>query len=540
MKKYFSSLILLLTLIPYWVQSQDSFVENVAGHISKNIAITGETIWFSMNVHIPNTQNQSSKIAYAELVNREGQAVLQTILPLASGVAEGYLEIPAHLESDHYLLRLYTRISPILSNNGVFNKFITVINPKNPPKNFHDKEIPQNYQFKGFGDKVENKFEVKFKDDLEIEIPEKLKSKNLTVSVSVSNPFLPEKFQGHIDGRIYKKLPSDWNLIPETFGHIIAAKTLDNKVDTTETFFVSAHGKQSVVFSSKPNLEGDLYFELGAFKDYSFLIAQSSDTDKQLNFSPVSPFLPFQLNEDFAFPPLNLGPSDKAFLLDLILSSQIVSYYFPLKKPESLPIITGFLPDITYFLDDYTRFDDVETTLREYVPEVWVRKQSKNTLFKVSNTPLNDVFRENPLILLDAMPVFDADALAKFNPIKIKKLEVITREFSFNKDKFSGVISFTSYDNDFGGFELPEKALYLNYPEIQKPKQLTSPHFNADLGNRNSPDFRTSLLWIHNSNPLDKLNINISEIKGEYEILISTIEDNGEIKYAKSILRVED
>jgi hypothetical protein len=39
---------------------------------------------------------------------------------------------------------------------------------------------------------------------------------------------------------------------------------------------------------------------------------------------------------------------------------------------------------------------------------------------------------------------------------------------------------------------------------------------------------------------MDKLKINTSEIKGEYEILISTIEENGEIKYSKSVLRVED
>ena len=542
MKKYSSYLkyLLFLIFLPFCVQGQEVFVETVTAHISKNIAVSGETIWFSMNVHHTNNQNMSSKIAYAELVNREGTAVIQTLFPLESGVADGYLEIPEHLESDHYLLRLYTRISPILGNKGVFNQFITVINPKKPPQNFPDKGTSTNYQFKYFGNQIENEFEIKPKAELEFKIPKKLQGKSTNISVSILNPFLPEKFQGHIDGSIYRKLPSDQNLIPETFGHIIAAKTLDPKVDTTETFFLSVHGKQSVVVSSKPNLKGDLFFELGAFKDYAFLIAQSSNTENQLNFSPVSPFLPFTLKEDFVFPPLHLDPSDKDFLLDLILSSQVVSYFFPLEKTERLPIITGFLPDITYLLEDYTRFDDVETTLKEYVPEVWVRKQSKKTLFKVSNTPLNDVFRENPLILIDAMPIFDADALAKFNPVKIRKLEVITREFSFNKDKFSGVISFTSYDNDFGGFELPEKALYLNYPEIQKPKKLQSPHFILDSDNQNAPDFRTSLLWLKHSPSVDKVKIKTSEIKSAYEVLMSTVEDNGEIRFSKSLLKVID
>lgn len=542
MKKIFPfvGLSFLLILFPFWVQGQNDLAESVKAHVSKNIAVAGETIWFSLNVQMPKSQYPNSKIAYVELINREGQPVTQSIHALESGVNEGYIEIPDQLESDHYLLRFYTRISPILNENGVFNQFITIINPEKSPRNFPSKELSENYSFTDFKDQTDHKIDIKIKEEFAYEIPENLKNKTISISVSVLNPFLPEALQGHIDGRIYQKLSSDQPLIPEPFGHIIAAKNLNQKIDTTETFFISAHGRQSVVVSSKSNLNGDLYFELGAFKDYSFLVAQSSDQDNQLNFSPTSPFIPFEFNEDFVFPSLQLKPIDKDFLMDLILSSQVTSYFYPSANTKVAPVITGFLPDITYLLDDYTRFDDVETTLREYVPEVWVRKQAKKTLFKVLNTPLNDVFRENPLILIDAMPVFDADALAAFNPIKIKKLDVITREFSFNKDKYSGVISFTSFDNDFGGYELPDKALYLNYPEVQKSKKLQSPHFNIDLKDPSFPDFRTSLIWIQNSKLAESLKIHASEIKGEYEILLSVMEDDGELKFYRSFMRVED
>lgn len=530
----------LLMLHPILVQSQNDFAETISAHVSKNIAVAGETIWFSVNIKISENQNRNSKILYAELINRDGLPVLQSIHALESNSSEGYLIIPNELESDHYLLRFYTRVSPLLSEEGVFNQFITIINPKKSPRTFPTSDQSIKYVFTNLKAQLDEKIITKTKQELIFEIPENFKTKSTTVSVSILNPFLPELLHGHIDGRIYMEFPIDQSLVPEPYGHIIAAKNLNPKIDTTETFFVSAHGIQSIVVSSKPNLTGDLYFELGAFSDYAFLIAQSSDIENQLNFSPVSPFLPFKFKEDFVFPNLNLKSHDKEFLMDLILSSQVATYFYPLENAEDLPVVTGFLPDITYMLDDYTRFDDVETTLREYIPEVWVRKQSKKTLFKVSNAPLNDVFRENPLILLDAMPIFDADALAKFNPTKIQKLEVITREFSFNKDKFSGVISLTSFDNDFGGFELPEKALYLNYPEIQKPKTLQSQHLNIDLKDPNFPDFRTSLLWRYNSYPTENLKIYSSEIKGDYEILISIVEANGNMKYFTNILQVED
>ncbi|WP_373520341.1 hypothetical protein [Aquiflexum sp.] len=542
MKKIFPFVWLsfLLILLPNWVQGQNDFTETVKAHVSKNIAVAGETIWFSLNVQMPKSQYQNSKIAYAELINREGQPVAQSIHALESGVTEGFIEIPDQLESDHYLLRFYTRISPILSENGVFNQFITIINPKNSPRNSPTITQPPNYVFEDLGALADNKLRVLTRKEFTFEVPEEFKNKTVTVSVSVLNPFLPKAFHGQIDGRIYQKFPLDQPLVPEPFGHIIAAKNLNQKIDTTETFFVSAHGLQSVGISSKSNLYGDLYFELGAFRDYDFLIAQSTDQVNQLNFSPVSPFLPFKLKDDFVFPPLLLKPSDKDFLMDLILSSQVASYFYPSKNVENLPVMTGFLPDITYLLDDYTRFDDVETTLREYVPEVWVRKQAKKTLFKVSNTPLDGVFRENPLIMIDAMPVFDTDALSEFNPLKIKKLDVITREFYFNNDKFSGVISFTSFDNDFGGFELPEKALYLSYPEIQKPKKLQSPHFNMDITDPSFPDFRTTLFWFTNSKIKENLKIHTSEIKWDYVILLSVMGDGGEMNYSNKLLRVED
>jgi hypothetical protein len=169
-----------------------------------------------------------------------------------------------------------------------------------------------------------------------------------------------------------------------------------------------------------------------------------------------------------------------------------------------------------------------------------VRKQDKKTLFKVLNSPLGSVFQENPLIMIDAMPVFDTDALAAFNPVNLKKLEVMTREFSFNQDKYSGVMSFTSFKNDFGSFQLPSNALYLNYPEIQKIKKPKSPHLNQDPTLANFPDFRSTLYWNTSLNLKEDFEIFSSEISGDFEIIVAIQDENGKNSFVKKRLKIQN
>ncbi|RZS98729.1 hypothetical protein [Cecembia calidifontis] len=527
--------ILLLSLNAFG-QTRDG--EKVFAHLSKNICLVNDQIWFSLQVSNGN-EPSPSKIAYVELIDRASLPVLQLIVPLYEGKNDGVLEIPPHLESDHYLLRFYTRTSPLHDKNGsgVYNQLVTIINPKKGPVSQKPFQAKSTYKFEKARD-----FHIpesRLKKNSEIQMPLNFVQNTYRISVGIQNPYLPENFQGFIGQEIYQPLEGEIRVIPELYGHIVHGKNLATEIDTTETFFLSAHGRQSVLHSAKPDQEGNLFFELGPLKEYEFLIAQSLNYEKQLNFAPQSPFWNLKLIDDFVFPPLNLNEGDRKFLEMLMLAAQLKPHFYPVKRAEQLPIVTGFVADRTYLLDDYSRFENMETTLREYVPEVLVRRQNRSMVFKLLNTPLGGLFQENPLILIDAMPVFDTGELAKFDPKDIEKLEVLTREFSFNEDKFSGVLSLTSFQNDFGKFELPKNALYLNYWPILQPKKLESPHFNPKIGAANYPDFRTCLLW----NPeisSSQARFFTSEITGKFEIKVSFVDETGMLQFLQSSFDIID
>lgn len=530
--------LIFLLLVSFTAFGQTWEGEEVVAHISKNISLTNDHIWFYLQVS-NGGQPSPSKIAYVELIDRESLPVIQMIVPLNQGRAEGALEIPAHLESDHYLLRFYTRISPFndKSDKGVNNQMVTIINPKKGPVATKPKDNRKIYTFEQAGN-LEIP-ESRTIPNSQIQLPLNFIQSPYQISIAIHNPFLPADFQGFIGQEIYQPLIEKNRVIPEIYGHIVHGKTLSMEVDTTETFFLSAHGRQSVLHSAKPDQEGNLFFELGPLKEYEFLIAQSLNYEKQLNFAPQSPFWNLKLKEDFVFPSLEMNEEDRKFLEKLILASQLKPYFYPWKEAESQAIVTGFVADRTYLLDDYTRFENMETTLREYVPEVLVRRQNRSMVFKLLNSPLSGLFQENPLILIDAMPVFDSDALAKFDPKGIQKLEVLTREFSFNQDKFSGVLSFTSFQNDFGKFELPKNALYLNYWPILQGKKLMTPHFNPKIGIANYPDFRSCLLW-NTDQSSSQVQFYTSEIKGKFEIKVSFVDEIGKQQFFKANFEITD
>ena len=99
--------------------------------------------------------------------------------------------------------------------------------------------------------------------------------------------------------------------------------------------------------------------------------------------------------------------------------------------------------DATYYLDDYTRFPVMEEILREYVPGVMVRKRRDGFHFIVLDEVNKRVFDEDPLVLLDGIPVFDIDKIMAFDPLKVRKLEVMTRRYYMGVLSLPGIVSFT-------------------------------------------------------------------------------------------------
>lgn len=538
-------LILIPCLLSFWVvpllygYSQEiTLEETVTATFSEEYLMPSEKLW----VHVKVTHEGKptpSKIAYMELLNRDFVPVAQEMTKLNGGIAQGYITIPENLPTDYYLLRIYTRNSPYYSpKNGVFHHLIGIVNPLIPPV-LGPKPVNNTFLSRSISANTANSSPL-FDHTLDNEaIHLRLQghpSDVLTVSASYQGQFPP--IPRLIEEKLYDQQLENKSYISEIFGHIIHGKSLERVIDANETFFLSAHGLESKFIIGKANPTGDVFFETGDFSHFNYVIVQSDVDKDQLNFVVESPFWQQKPTDEFTIPYMSFSESSLSFLQERMIASQAASY-FQSWSPEPIPANPRlFSPDKSYLLDDYNRFDDMATVIREYVPEVLVRREDRKTIFRSVNKPANQIFKSNPLILIDGLPVLDNDAFSKFNPVGIKQMDILNRELYLNHKLFEGAISLTSFDNDFGKYDLPKNALFLAYKGVQFP---LTPKEVAPVDQRLS-SLGSLLLWktfkIESGN--NNLTVPKPVLKGAYKVTVTSWDTrSGTSKQESRIIQID-
>ncbi|MBN3583813.1 hypothetical protein JYB64_15545 [Algoriphagus aestuarii] len=491
--------------------------ESVSFSIPKTVYFGGERIWISGNVE-NESDNIGSKIIYAELLNRYNESVAIAKMPLNEGASFNFLQLPTDLPSDNYLLRVFTRVSPYQDLElGLVQQFVTVFNRLVPPAVV---ESRTDFAISKSSPEIRISQEtINPGSNFQLEFPEG--GSIVELSVAVFNPFLPNSEQIG-SSMVYESLDSK-EMLPELFGHIVEAKVDLAVVDTTQLYYVSVHGEKSALFTDKPDADGRMFFDAGGMKNWKYLVAQAEGNKSLIDFNIVSPAPKTHFRPEFKFPVLEIMPSDESFLKELLKGGQVEGYFVHEFDAVDFPVVTGFVEDRVYQLDDYTRFETVETIIKEYVPEVSVKTVQKKKEFRTINAIRSFAFDSNPLMLVDAMPVFDSDALAAFDPKGFKTLEILTRTFYLNEEAYPGVLSFSSYKNDFGGYPIPSNGIYLDYqgiqPEITEAISLFNPQTNGL-----TMDWRTILFWskIPGSAPKNRIDLKAPELKGTYRVTVKS------------------
>ena len=339
---------------------------------------------------------------------------------------------------------------------------------------------------------------------------------------------------------ILKNNTPSFTFLPEYEGHIVNGKLVDQKNGLPKigtTAFLSIPGQPFQFSNAVSDGEGHVRFIVKNLYGADELIIQTKDredSDSRIDLS--SPF-----SEDFpsaAVTPFNLTEGSKPLLVSRSIGTQVQNTYladsirqFILPKA---PDTTSFYgkPDKEYLLDNYTRFITMEEVLREFVSEVRLRKRQDSFHFEVRNAPYKTFFEEDPLVLVDGVPVFNIDKIVSFDPLKIKKIEVVTQRYYYGSLVTNGIVSFTTYESDLGGFKLDPGSLIVGYEGLQLQRQFYSPVYDTPLNSENRlPDFRNVLYWspeiITNSGGKGQLSFYTSEIPGKYALFIQGITADG-------------
>ena len=257
------------------------------------------------------------------------------------------------------------------------------------------------------------------------------------------------------------------------------------------------------------------------------------------------------INDDFSgkYPhteliPFGVDSSGKKLLEEAYLNYQLNKTFN--HRVDKIQEKLKFLPlsvedqEFTVLLKDFIKLSTMVDIFNEIVPCVAVKKANNHFYLNVYDKASGE-FYNNPLVLIDGLPIFDIDELMKISPDNVEKIEVNTRKYFLGDYNIEGMIRISTRTKNFAGISLPKESVYLEFMAVTPGGIPVFPMYESISSKSRIPDFRNLLFW--NVNPgIEKEKNNIqfytSDHCGEYEIIIRGYNPNNPCFFFKTKIDV--
>lgn len=555
MKRLFYT-ILLFAYFSFTAQSQ-SVVERVFLSTDKENYVAGEGIWLSgFSFKIENGQKSISDISaimYIELIT-EKKSVVTLKMAMKNGRGSACADLPLSLATGVYTLVAYTDYMQNENPLPCFEKKISIYNTLTSERLPGVKVGSYKEKVNTFISAIENngphpidivlpsRGMLKKESAYEIGIQNLLNS-NLSASISIykrdSLPVFDNiNIETYLKGNL-KEASTEFSgaFVPEFEGEIIKGRVVPTNGTSRDNLagmnvFLSVPRGEGEIYTSVSDKNGDvLFFTNNIFgKRECVLEVIPMDTTSRFAVELTDPFLHptvTPVNQ------LTIDPSFKPILEERSFGMQILkSYGADLVTDNTIPVHNPFLggKKKTYLLDDYTRFPVMEEVIIEYVTELRYRKSGNRAQMHIRwDDSFNSVAysRDNNLVLIDGIPVFDHKKILEYDPLKIKSISIYGDRYYIGNLSYTGIASFKTYTGKYQGLTFDKNVYIVDFIGAQPISRLTGSDFNTGK----YPDFRHTIFW----EPIASIpaagtkafKIRTPSINGEYIIVVQGVTDTG-------------
>ena len=558
MKKLYI-ILLLLPLVAFGQIKSDEinqrFIEQIDEQVvsftDRNLYLSGEQIWFSAIVLINDkVVNQNlSEILFAELFDRNTKRIASAKFLIEENLCQGSLQIPPETLSGAYFIRFYTKYQRNRSSDKFATIPLTIINPEltlpSSDKSSSSGENIEHFANDGIKLKTDaSKYEPRSLVNMEVNLPENFDgyyciSVARNGAIKPKNNTLPEDLSFKIDSNF---------MVPDVRGLSLSGFVRDkqsSKPMSNVPVYLTAFDRNNLFHISKTKSNGSFLFALNRMQ---------GKADVFLSIDPSThPNTEVLINNDFSgqfatFPEHHflIDSSYKDLLAEMLVNfetKKLFSENDPLSEQPFMAVTN--LPtnyDFSINLNDFIDLSSLHEVFYEIVPPVSIKSNKSGKYLAVANYQTQQVSRAD-LIILDDVPVFNADELLKISPANIATIDVINRPYYLGDNLLNSIVSVKTKTGDFGGYKFPSQSIFLEYQALSKSQLFTSPDFSSEELKQNPfPDFRTTLFW----HPFDviktansSLSFYTSDGKGEYDIVVKAISKNGEIISGSTSVVVE-
>ena len=403
----------------------DSFAANIK--TDRTWYLAGEAMRVSITI-------DDAMIAYAELCDTRSMAA-GVVVSLKEGKGSGIIELPSNLHSGYYVLSVYTRHSPKVSQ-----QLVAIVNPLHKSAD----------------------------DDIE------------WVKVAQDQQTHPME-EGNYSPTSQRVIGEE--SCRETEGHIIKARV--KSVYDGQTFrgnqirpSLSIVGKQIHYFEGKMiNDSIAVFYTFGIHGKQPLVLSAASATGVSLPIEMISPFialLPKQLPHlvfhynrsevearslDMQRHQIAIAPAKRELQLG-DYSDDTAEDGVPLDYDDSL---FGTRPNPTYNLDEYRQFLTIREVLIEYVNCVRKTKIDGVTKMEVRNPQETYISSWPAMVLIDGMPVIDIERLLDYDARRIHYINIYGNQYTFGNGVYNGILSFVTRSGRLTNYPIEPNMQYLVY-----------------------------------------------------------------------------
>ena len=188
----------------------------------------------------------------------------------------------------------------------------------------------------------------------------------------------------------------------------------------------------------------------------------------------------------------------------------------------------------------YINSPDLQTVFRELIPSIKVRKKQGDfelTLYDLEN----GVRFDDPIVLVDNLPIFDMNEVMKVSPRNIKNIALINHPFLLSDETLNGVVMINTSTRNFGGITFNPGSVFMEYQTIANPFKMAPIDYSLNqFKSQRLADFRNMLHWEANLQFTDQSTVEFftSDHNSVYDVIVKGFTADGKICYGETSFTV--
>lgn len=545
------TLSLFLLLIVYSLSSKAN--EQIYLFPDRSSAVSGDTIWFSITVFNGDTEDMSN-VVHVQLDDLENNHISKVSVLCNEGVGKGYIPVPDSLSSGVYALRAFSFIQKNLPNSKINQRLITVYNRFEESLYAINSPSLQNGEKYRFSEDVKIEtatgvYKTGTEVDVKLNISENVLNNTSQVIVTTgyedasSGDFATSWYPASHESEI--KAPI---IMVEKNGVLISGKVH------------SAEDRQPVpnavvilsIPDSIPFFDYCVSDSLGFFYFYLRNAFGTADLVLQAlakNSMPctIELFENYMEPEGLNYTEKMLNTGELLFAENAIKASYFTKIFkgYKIESDDSFTMLRQFdhpfygIPTKTFYPDWFIDLPDFQDISREILHGVQYRERKTGTTIRLLNIGGDAVFKEEPLKLLDGIPVFDPEVFAPMGTDDIDRVDVVYEKKFFGDLSFSGILSIYTKDRSLTWVDVNPSTGHFEYPCLQPQKPWN--YRNTMVKNTHIPNYNKVLYRniFNGSDVSDEFRFMTSDLKGNAVIRVILVQKDHQVFYNEKIIKVE-